>query len=161
MRAKSYIYPENVCGNLTDDHDDLFPRMDAQLTHQEHLELLGSDPDRWLVEWTYRVTEVISSLEDSGQFFEDLLLEYLRANGVAERKDALNGGRPLGLDPKYGLVEYAVGLYRRGTWTLQRTCNAIRLGLRGFLPSEPRLISKSDPAADLARATLWNNNSKK
>lgn len=130
MQNTPYPYPKHTFGNWTDPTNEHFPRRDAALASDDLEKLLVQDPDRWLVEWTYRVFDYEHNLGDVGDFLEELMLKWLAASKIpATSHDNPRGG----LTPsKVGLVECAVGLYRGGDRSLSITCQAIRRGVGGY-----------------------------
>ena len=128
MDPMGYPYPTSAFGTESIPGKEFFPRVDAHLSMQALCELLEADADRWLVEWTYRVTDHLDNVADSGEFMEDLMKQYLCARGVPLRTSF--SPKRLG-HSEAALVEFAVGLFRRGQQTLADTCKAIRCGIAG------------------------------
>lgn len=71
--------------------------------------MLLTDPDRWLIEWSYRVMDVMDSIDDLGAFLEGLMIKWLKAHKVPPRTSALDPR--LRVPKKVVLVEFAVGVY--------------------------------------------------
>lgn len=143
MNRPPYNYPTSAWGGEAERGREYFPRTDAGLSADELTKILASDPDRWLVEWTYRIFDLVDSVGDIGDFLEGLLIKYLQAIGVQPGSATMEAR--LGRSSKVGLVEFAIGSFRSGNRSLHQTCQAIRHGIGGYVFGTRPAHTKDDP----------------
>lgn len=154
MPQAPHPYPLTASGATAEPGKEYFPRRDAALTADQLGQLLGSDPDRWLAEWSYRVPDLVDSVGDTGCFLESLMHKYLSAIGMDTQ--GRTGDVDIGKPPKARLVEHSVGCYLRGHRSLQQTCLAIRSGLAGRCVDIPSPKAKEDPELRHALTNVFN-----
>jgi hypothetical protein len=154
VAQSKYPYPTSCAAQLSEQGKEYFPRCDSQISHAELKDISTIDPDRWFVEWTYRIFEMLENIDNPRDFMEGLLMQYLSAKGIEKRSDYRFQRFTRGNNIE--LIELSIGQFVSGNRSLLHTCTGVRAGLAGYYFEAVNNV-KIEPYLREAYLTVLNN----